>query len=97
MGILNRRTPYTEPLKPFLNRRVLPTSPTPTSHWDLITKAGSDICFVCERRFKSRHKGVVVMIGRHRTTGEELWRHESCNALSPNWLRKFNKDNYKQE
>jgi len=31
----------------------------------------------------------TLLIGKHKITGEELWRHESCDCCSENWKEKF--------
>ncbi len=74
-----------------LNRRVF--KHIPTSHWELITSSGEDVCFVCDKHFK---KGYFkkVYVGKS-TTNEKLFRHESCDAFSENWSKKFGCLNHK--
>jgi len=46
----------------------------------MIRKCGKDVCFVCEKPFRKTDRR--VMIGLHRDTGAELWRHVACHPLS---------------
>lgn len=57
-------------------------------HWDLIDVCGEEYCFVCERPLIKK-KGEVKYIGRHKYTGDPMWRHESCCPGSMQWMNKF--------
>ena len=56
------------------------------SYWEKI-HGGIDACFVCDKKFKSHHK--KIYIGRHKESGEPLFRHNYCEAGSSNWTEKF--------
>jgi hypothetical protein len=57
------------------------------SHWDRITQAGEERCFVCGRKFRKDQR--FIEIGKHRNTGEILRRHEYCSPGSANWIKLF--------
>lgn len=56
------------------------------NYWNKI-KGGKDFCFVCDKIFKSHHKRTYI--GKHKISGEKLYRHDFCESGSINWINKF--------
>jgi len=67
-----------------LNRRIPKSS---SSHWELIASSGEEYCFVCDKKFKKNERKTYV--GKNKTDGSLLHRHNRCDALSENWKKKF--------
>jgi hypothetical protein len=58
------------------------------AHWNLITSCSPTRCAICDKKSK---KGTRLDYwGKHKETGDDMFRHKHCFAGSANWIKKFN-------